>query len=462
MINGGYAYIGASDVLSTAVNNGAVTINSTSLVSLAFLSPNVYIASGLSTVAYLNMPTLLLSTATASTGIVPTYCALTANWRGRLILTQDEFNPQNVYASRLGVPNDFDYSQPDPASAWAANFSESGQIGEPITAFIPFNDDLAVVSCINSVWLIEGDPSDGGSFVKLSDAMGIVGPRAWCTDAAHTLYFVGTSGLYSLRPFWAQYQPPTNLTDKNWQQFFQSIDRNNNSVTLLYDELNQYVYIFIAPYALTSLSSTLTYDLRNGGVWPQQYGGDIGPYSVASYVPGYAFTSTDSGGWPIGPAVPQQTIAMGGNNGCVYQINPSTTFDFTVTNNFAISSFATFSPMNPVPGSMSLLHAIEMDMGELPPQYSTWNANITLVAGAVAADVSGEYAYPTGDSTSNSTAYNTWSVSTGLDRRQPIWRPRLGAAWYALEISNSTISTTWSFEMANMTFAPNGINRYRR
>lgn len=479
MVCGGYVYIGEGATLSTATNNGAIPVQSTALVSMMYLSPNVYIAGGLSTVAVLNMPTLTLSTATTSTststsaGTVPTYCWLTANWRGRFILAQDINNPQNVYASRLGDPYDFNYAATDPAAAWAANFSESGQIGEPVTAFIPFNDDLAVVSCINSVWLIEGDPSDGGSFVLLSNTMGIVGPRAWCTDAAHTLYFVGTSGLYSLRPFWAQYQPPQNLTDKTWMQFFQGLDRNQSQITLVYDEVNQYIKIGIAPYSPTEstspVGSTLIFDLRNGGLWPQGYGGDATPFSIASYVPGYALTSVDADGWPIGPAVPQQTIALGGSEGCVYQASPSTTYDQTVTGNYAISSYATFGPINPIPDSMALLHAVEMDMGELPPQYSTstgigWNALITVVAGAVAADVddTGGYSYPTQDSTSNAAGYNTWMTNTQLDRRQPIWRPRLGAAWYALEISNSTISTTWSFETATMTFAQNGINRYRR
>ena len=472
----GNIYVGTGATLSTAGNNGAVQVNSTGLVSMMFLSPNVFIAGGESTIAYLNMNTGLLSTlfATGSTGSsAPTFCSLTANWRGRAIFAQDANSPQNIYASRLGDPYDYNYAATDPAAAWAANFSESGQIGEPVTAFIPFNDDLAVVSCINSVWLIEGDPSDGGSFVKLSDEMGIVGPRAWCTDAAHTLYFVGTSGLYSLRPFWAQYQPPQNLTDKQWQQFFQNIDRNQNSVTLVYDELNMYIYIFVSPYNSATNGTHLVFDIRNGGLWPIQYGGDIGPACAVSFVPGYALTSTDGGGYPIGPTVPQQTIALGGTSNCVYQIDPNTTFDYTVNNPLAISSYANFGAINPIPDSMSLLHAIEMDMGALPPQYISsgggmspvvtgWNANITVYAGATAADVSDDYFYPTLDSTSNSTGYNTWMTSTQLDRRQPIWRPRLGAAWYALQIGNSTISTTWSFEMAQMTFAQNGINRYRR
>jgi hypothetical protein len=463
MVTNGDVYIGAADNVSTAGNNATSLISSTALVSLSYLSPNVFFASGQSTTTYMPVSTQLLSTLVASTGIAPTFCNLTANWRGRLILTQDTNNPQNVYASRLGVFNDFNYAAlNDPAAAWAANFSESGQIGEPITAFIPFNDDLAVVSCINSVWLIEGDPSDGGSFVKLSDAMGIVGPRAWVTDAAHTLYFVGTSGLYSLRPFWAQYQAPQNLTDKSWQQFFQSIDRNQNSITLVYDELNQYINIFVTPYNSVTGGVHLIFDIRNGGLWPVQYGGDIGPATAVSFVPGYALPSVDSTGFPIGPTVPQQTIALGGFSSCVYQIDPNTVFDYAVAGNFAISSFANFQAVNPLPGRMGIAHAIEMDMGELPPPYAAWNAVITLKSGAVAADVSDDISYPTRDTTVNSTAYLQWSASTGLDRRQVVFRPRLGGAWFGLQIGNSTASTTWSFEQAAITFAESGYNRYRR
>jgi hypothetical protein len=477
MVTNGGVYTGMLDTLSAATNNFTQPgLASTVLASMCWLNPNVFIVTGQSTVPFLilstnALSTLPISTSTGSTAtnpffsITPTFCSLTANWRGRLILTQDQNNPQNVYASRLGTPTDFDYALTDPAAAWAANFSESGQVGEPVTAFIPFNDDLAIVSCINSVWLIEGDPSDGGSFVLLSQDMGIVGPRAWCTDAAHTLYFVGTSGLYSLRPFWAQYQPPQNLTDRSWQQFFQAIDRNQSAVNLVYDELNQYINIFVQPYN-GSTGSHLIYDIRNGGVWPVQYGGDAQPISAISYVPGYAAPATDANGWPIGPVIPQQTIAIGGTSSCVYQVSPSTLGDYTITSSFAISSYANFMAVNPIPDGVAVSHALELDMGELPPQYNTtgagWYAEATLFAGPTAADVSDDYTYPTLDSTSNSTSYLTWNGSTNLDRRQTIWRPRLGGAWFALQIGNSTASTTWSFEQAILTSTPSGINRFRR
>lgn len=486
---------------------------------------------------------------------VPTYVSQDDTWRGRLIFYVDANNPQNIYAARVGDPFDWNYAATDPAAAWAANFSDSGQIGESVTAFIPFNDDLALVGCTNQIWLIEGDPSDGGSFVLLTDDMGIAGPYAWCTDPQHTLYFVGTSGLYSLRPFWAQYQPPQLLTGDNWDQFFEQLDRNFYNVALVYDAIHKYIHIYVTPLSGVGSSIHLVYDLRNQGLWPIQYAPNIGPTYVTDFVPG-------------GPGV-QQIVALGGMDGNIYQVDDTANDDAGFQ---AINSFITFAPINPNPIGRSIVNSLEIDMGETPSTYpgpvtvttstlvegagstyaystqltgtligtvnstntafstnypisedtfivgfywfstgeaggliptfnggnsitlphpilstfteagtefqtvgatilyqinsstygNPFNANFQLVSGAVAVDVNGDDLYPTQDSTSNSTYYQTWINSTGLDRRQPSYHPRLGGAWFGFTISNSTQSTTWSFEKALVTFQNGGLNRQQR
>jgi hypothetical protein len=571
MATNGIVYVGNGATISTAGNQSPPLLSSTNNVSMCYLDLATYMNYGGSTSAYLNMTTGAMSTYTTSTGLAPTFCSLNATWRGRLVMLQDANNPQNIYASRMGDAQDMNFAATDPASAWAANFSESGQIGQPVTAFIPFNDDLAIVGCINQVWLIEGDPSDGGSFVLMSDGMGIVGPRAWCTDAQHTLYFVGTSGLYSVRPFWAQYQPPQLLSGQSYDQFFQNLDRNQNNVSLIYDETNKYIHIYVSPRD-QSVGTHLIYDTRNGGMWPVEYAPLMGPTCVASYVPGYSARSTDPFGFPIGPTSAIQTIALGGWDGAVYQVDSGQLQDQDVTTfalsgsgtsgGTAINSFITFAPINPNPVGEAILQRVEVDMGEVNPitfistglsatqvgagstfgsastgltgtvdstnvnftvnqpieavgagffvnstgdpifadpvsasgtsvtlphpilstytiagfeiqtvgyvfgyeslasiSTTPWNANLTVRAGAVAADVDNDgYSWPT----QSSTLYKTLNFNMPNDRRQPTFMARLGGAWFTVTLSNSTDNTMYSFERMFLTFAPGGRNRYQR
>jgi hypothetical protein len=556
---GGSTYISdAYGNTSTAGSLNSSTIYSlTNPVSMTFLNLGVYGTDG-STLSYLNVATGNMVVYTPSSGsITPTFCSQIATWRGRLILYQDANNPQNIYATRTGAPTDWNYAATDPAAAWAANFSQSGQIGQPVVSFIPFNNDIAVVACIDQMWLIEGDPSDGGSFVLMSDHMGMLGPNAWCTDPAHTLYFVGTSGLYSLRPFWAQYQPPQLLTGQLWDQYFQSLDRNTNRVSLIYDEVNKFIHIYVTPSISTEgAGEHLLFDTRNGGLWPVTYALTAGPTATASFTPG-------------SPGV-KQIISLGGYDGNIYKVDANAVTDF----GNAIVSFITFPPVNPSPLGEAILNRVEVDMGEIYSTYTNvsttvigaqisdgtistgwssnghpstgligtvngsnvtftlsmgtnianinqafyilstgaiaaafpaptlsgtnvitlphpvvstytlagfmfesvgfyiqydpvslvaydgWNANFAVQAGAVAADVSGDFLYPTGDPTTN--LYQTWDHLFTLDRRQPVLRPRLNGAWFGVTLSNSTASTMWSFERAILNFTPGGLNRRQR
>jgi hypothetical protein len=458
MAEGGFVYVGNGGSMSTAGNQSAAFLSSTVNVAMCYLNLKVYMNDGQSTASYLDLSTGDMQTYVTSTGLAPTFCSQNATWRGRLVMFQDANDPQNIYASRIGDAEDMDFAEEDPAAAWAGNFSDSGQIGQPLTAFIPFNDDLAIVSCIDQMWLIEGDPSDGGSFVLMSDHMGMVGPTAYCTDPQHTVYFVGTSGLYSLRPFWAQYQPPQLLSGGKFDQYFQAIDRNQSNITMAYDEVNKYIHIYVSPRD-QSVGEHLIYDLRNQGFWPIEYAPGMGPACVASYCAGYVATQLDDAGLPIGPTSAVQTIALGGWDGYVYQVNQNASADENIatTGPTAINSDIVLIVANPNPAGEAVLNMMQMDGGELPPQYPSWNASVTIVSGAVAADVNGDDTPPL-----TPAGYQTWVGSVGNDRRAPIMRPRRGGAWFSVSLANSTLAATNSLERLVLTFSPMGLNRRQR
>jgi hypothetical protein len=325
---------------------GLTQISNTNPVSMCFLDQVVFFASGVSTIGTMSTSTLICSTLQPTVGTVPPFCTLDAAWRGRLCLAGDINNPQNFYMSRLGVPTDWNYAATDGAAAVAGNLSQSGQIGEPITCIIPFNDDLMIISTVDSVWLLEGDPADGGSIVRLTREGGILGPYSWTIDPVGNLYYITTAGLWKVNPIWSVYRPPELMSGQGFSQFFENLNPNLQTITMSWDAQNKYIKIFVTPSPVGAAGVHIIFDTRNGGYWPFQYPANIGPTCVAGYISGNLATT--------------QIIALGGQDGKVYT-ESTTALDDVGT---AILASATYSPFQFAPVGDFVLNRLEVDCGE--------------------------------------------------------------------------------------------------
>jgi hypothetical protein len=180
---------------------------------------------------------------TATAGSAPTGCTLAAVYRDRLCLAAPYTTPQNFFFSRVGTHTDWDYSQTDPAAAFAGNASQAGHIGDPIVALMPASDDIMYIGGDHNLWAIRGDPADGGSIDLISDAIGVLGPNAWTKAPDGTVYFVGTGGLFRI----SGTGTPEMLSDGKWNDYFRRIDRAANFITLDWDRDHQGLYIFVTP-----------------------------------------------------------------------------------------------------------------------------------------------------------------------------------------------------------------------
>lgn len=454
-------------------------------------------------------------TGTILTNAALTTCCLTCDWRGRLVLAGDSVNPQNLYMSRSGVPTDWDYSQTDPAAAFALNLSTSGLIGEPITALIPFTDDIMLVGCTHSLWMLQGDPADGGTIIPVSQNIGVLGPNAWCKDSFDVLYFLGQGGLYKGRPLWEQWQPPELLTGENYTQYFQALIGSNIFPTLVWDEDAHYMHLFATPSDDATLGTHLIYDARNAGLWPIQFPLAQGPTAAISW---YADATPSA-----------RTILLGGWDGKIRKLDNSALDD----DGTAITANLTFGPFKPFPEA-GTLSGTTIDFGEVltsqagntPNQVlqetpsgtvNGVNKTFTLahahvltnsvqlydVFGTLLSQGSGAGRYvvtSTGTITMGTapsfavkvnygyqgSPANPWDVSVTLasgpdafevtegtphsqivvactlERRQKTFRQRLRGGWFSLTISNNQLDTYFSFESALLEFHDAGRNRERR
>jgi len=131
-------------------------------------------------------------------GTMPSEAKLCCRYRGRMVLSGHRDYPHQWWMSRTSKPFDWKFVEDDPLTPVAGNNADAGQIGDIVTALIPFGDDFLIFGCANSIHLLTGDPAYGGSIDEIDQTTGIWGDRAWCKDSNGNLYFFGSRGIYRM------------------------------------------------------------------------------------------------------------------------------------------------------------------------------------------------------------------------------------------------------------------------
>ncbi len=185
---------------------------------------------------------------TATTGQVPAGCPLIERYLGRIFLGGQEIAPHAWFASRQSAPLDFDFSQEDSQRAVLGTSSAAGVPGDPLTALIAHNDDYLIMACRNNMWRLKGDPAYGGSLGNVSQTIGIVGPKAWCSGPEGELIFLSLDGIYILAP--GGTTDPIALSRDRLPQEFKNLDPVSMTISMEYDIHSRGIHVY-----LTSTSS---------------------------------------------------------------------------------------------------------------------------------------------------------------------------------------------------------------
>ena len=419
--------------LTEASGQSSPPLQSGVLVMMATYAGIGYLVDGTSIVQY-NLGTNTVSTYTATAGTAPTNCRFAVTWRGRLVLSGNVNAPHVLYMSRIGVQTDWDYTQTDAPAAWESSLSIAGAVGEPITALIPFNDDVLIVGGDHNIFMVTGDPLQSGAINLVTDGVGILQQNAWCKDPTGTVYFLGTGGLYMMQATGA---PPTILSATSYDIFFRQVDPTLNYISLTYDIYRHGIYIFITPSSGAGGGISVFYDLRNQGFWPIQYPANIGPTASSLF---------------LGNNPNQSVMMLGGFDGYIRNISDANTDD----DGTAIRSSLTLGPFQPAgPVGDAVVTSLDMVTGEnnLGDPTSIFNVVWTLTGGKTAYEVTqgtevvagyprrfvaGTFTYPSFQSTRN---------------------VRLRGGWFAVTLSNNVDNTYWSMEHVVLNFEKAGKQR---
>lgn len=189
-------------------------------------------------------------------------------------------------ASRAGDPFDWNNFPPerDPAAAIAGeNEFGPGMCPDIINALVPLGDDFLLFGCDHSIWMLSGDPGDGGQFDLVSDVTGIAFGRPYCRDPEGNTWFIGSrGGLFVISPGGR----PVRLSERSIDVRLAQINFETHYVRLAWNDDDRGVHILRFPLGsvLPDPTEHWFWDRPRRGAWPDTFGSanepDVEPSAV--------------------------------------------------------------------------------------------------------------------------------------------------------------------------------------
>jgi hypothetical protein len=365
-------------------------------------------------------------------GVIPDNATLGCLYNGRNVISGDSNAPHQWYMSRVGNPFNFLFGLNDAQSAVAGGDSDAGEVGDIVTALIPYKDEYLVIGCASSIWYIIGDPTNGGSLNELDLTTGIYGQRAWCFDGSGNFYFWGTNGLYRCSipgtPVCvSQIRLPNLVGGEN-------VDPSTHRIVLSYDRANAGIHV-----AVTKLSdgtnSNYFYDLRTtddsgiAGFFPEVYPEECGVYST------FYYESKDT---------TYRKLLVGCTDGYLRWFDPTAKSDDIGATDEAIDSFIDYGPiqMGADPRMPGLLTRIDVVLAGGNTGGSQSDSDPVYFK-VFEADSAEEVIEELVANTSPKIA-GTFRVP-GKQRQNSLVR-KVSGYYMGFKIGNNTAAETWAFE----------------
>jgi hypothetical protein len=221
------------------------------------------------------------STVKNASGVIPpmpsngtNFARLICTWRGRTVLAGIKTDPQNWFMSAINDPCDWVYS---PASTTAmqavsGNNSPLGLVGDSVMGLVPINDDNLLFLCANSIYIMRGDPTNGGQLQCLEPGIGGQWGQAWCMDTEGVVYFVSSNmGVYSF----SQFDYPRRIS-QHVDPLLQQVQTGVNTFSMVWDDWLQGFHLFVTNTAAPATATTHYFWEKRTGAWWQDTFANLG------------------------------------------------------------------------------------------------------------------------------------------------------------------------------------------
>jgi len=227
---------------------------------------------------------------TTEYGTMPEKAYLVCRYRNRVVLSGNPGEPYQWYMSRSGNPYDWKYAVNDAGSPVKGGNSDAGVMGDIIKALIPHKDDYLVFGCAGSMWVLFGDPMDGGQLRSFDSNTGIFCPTSWCWGPDGELYFWGKDGIYratvpGVPTLISRIRLPRLVSDENASNL-------THRISMIYDASRAGIVISVTKLADGSNSNyfysfaAVDGEAKIGGFFPETYPAACAVYSGLHYESG--------------------------------------------------------------------------------------------------------------------------------------------------------------------------------
>jgi len=240
------------------------------------------VASG--AIVSVDLSTGVVGSLQATRGSLPTGASTGVVWRDRLVL----FGGDNaIYLSRQGDFADWDFGADveDSGRAMVFQLAESSEIGDRVTAVVPFHDQTLLAATANSLWAVVGDPSNG-SLRCVSRGVGMIGARAWCrVDDAQAgdslvrygIVFLSSAGLFIASPDGGSVM---ELSGDRIPDELRGVSASAD-VSMVYSSTERGIYLFVE--SVGGDTSDWFFDLVHRAFWPVSLPVDARPVDLCEH-----------------------------------------------------------------------------------------------------------------------------------------------------------------------------------
>ena len=366
-------------------------------------------------------------------GAMPSRATLGCLFRGRAVISGNNLAPHQWYMSRQADPFNWLYGINDAQSAVAGNNTDAGEVGDIVTALIPYKDDFLIFGCVDSMWYMTGDPTAGGSLDELDLTTGVFGANSWCWGEDDVLYFWGLNGIYKVA---LPGGTPNCLSEIRLPALIgeEAADPTTHRITMAYDKRRAGILTTITKLSDGS-NSCYWYDFRTNGFFPESYPDTSGIYSSTQY---NAFDSD------------YKQVMYGCQDGHIRFHDDTVKDDDTAEGTAAISSYVTFGPflLAKWAGDEGKITGFDLILGGGGSSPESDGASYEFYTGKSAQEVVKKMAAGTPIAAAGST--------TGSGRSRKTFKRKIRGVYCGLKIKNATLAQTWAMEQALITIAQGG------
>ncbi len=352
LVAGGSVYRFDSTSYSNVTNPAVFNVSVPNVFS-AQNGLNMFFVDGAGYYYYKTSNNTMTAWAATSPGTMPkdaatNCCRLICLWRGRTVLSGLRGDPQNWFMSKAYDPFNFSYNpQPRTATmAVAGNNSPAGLLGDYINCMIPYSDDTMVFGCDHTIWLLQGDPADGGQFSRVSGDLGMSWGQPFAIDPLQQIYFFGSDRrIYTMMPGAAPVWKSQQI-----KQLLEKINLGTNLIRMAWDSYNQGLAVFVTPTNAALPTTNFFWEERTNAWWPDAF-------TTASHNP-LAVHVFD------GDAPDDRVILLGGRDGNLRAMSSVATDD----DGTPIPSFIFLGPIQTKQLDYMMLYDLQATLGSFSGQ----------------------------------------------------------------------------------------------